>query len=277
MPSCGAVDVAVLERDPLAWSHAGGGRKDHHRPEPRAESFRDRVEFLPGLERALLGASPLRVLDALLGRVDVEHPPHDRAGEHLPQRLRRLEPVAGRDRHPPGGDLDRAELVESVVAEDDDRACEQEAKLLERHRRGLVLGQVLVDELGEGERPREPLRAPPFLERPLQRSPRVLLTSKATMLHPLPVSTTHAIAVGPQGRPFGARRRQPEHLTLLPHHKPPRSTIEPRNHTAPRANPRTTPLAQRSSSSLAQATTPTVRKAPARPASYLNGGVASDG
>ena len=144
----GAVDVAVLERDPFARPHAGGGGKDHHRPQPRAESFRDRVEFRPGLERALLGASPLRVLDALLGRVDVEHPPHDRSGEHLPQRLRRLEPVAGRDRHPPGGDLDRAELVEPI-AEDRDRALEQEAKLRERHRRGLVLGEVLVDELGE--------------------------------------------------------------------------------------------------------------------------------
>jgi hypothetical protein len=41
----------------------------------------------------------------------------------------------------------------------------------------------VVDELGEGERPGEPLLAPPFLERPLQRGPRVLLTRKTTMLH----------------------------------------------------------------------------------------------
>jgi hypothetical protein len=188
------------------------------------------------------GASPLRVLDALLGRVDVEHLPHDRPGEHLPQRLRRLEPVTGRDRHPPGGDLDRAKLVEPVVAKDDDRARKQEAKLLERHRRGLVLGQVLLDELGKGERPREPLLAPPFLERPLQRSPRVLLTRKATMLHPLPASSPDPVAVRPQRRAICTGRRQPEHLTLLPHHKPPRLTVEPRNHTAPRANPMTTPL-----------------------------------
>ena len=49
------------------------------RPEPLGEG----VEFGPGLERALLGAAPLRVLDALLGRVDVEHAPDDGAGEHL--------------------------------------------------------------------------------------------------------------------------------------------------------------------------------------------------
>jgi hypothetical protein len=55
-----------------------------------------------GLERALLGAASLRVLDALLGGVDVEHAPDDGAGEDLPQRPCRLEAVAGRDGRPPG-------------------------------------------------------------------------------------------------------------------------------------------------------------------------------
>ena len=125
-----AVDVAVLERDPFARSHPGGGGEEHHRREARLEPFGDRVDLLPGLERAFLGAPPLRVLDSLLGRVDVEQPPHHRAGEHLPKRLRRLESVAEPDRHPPGGDLDRAELVEAIVAERRHRAIEQKAQLL---------------------------------------------------------------------------------------------------------------------------------------------------
>jgi hypothetical protein len=77
------VNVAPLERDPLARTQTGGRGEDHHRPEARLESFGDGVEPGPGLERPLLGAPALRVLDALLGRVDVEHAPDDGAGEHL--------------------------------------------------------------------------------------------------------------------------------------------------------------------------------------------------
>ena len=43
----------------------------------------DGVEFLPGFERAFLGAASLRVFDAELGGVSIEHPPDDRAGEYL--------------------------------------------------------------------------------------------------------------------------------------------------------------------------------------------------
>jgi hypothetical protein len=106
------VDIAVLERNPFARSHAGGGGEEHHRPEPRPKPIRERLELLPRLERALLGAPSLRVLDPLLGGVDVEPAPEDCPGEHLAKRLGRLEAVAGRDGRPPGRDLGRVELVE---------------------------------------------------------------------------------------------------------------------------------------------------------------------
>jgi len=64
----------------------------------------------------------------------------------------RLAPVAGRHRHPPSRDLDRVELVQAVIAERLNRAREEEAQLLQRHRRGVVLGEVLVDELAERDR-----------------------------------------------------------------------------------------------------------------------------
>jgi hypothetical protein len=171
----------------------------------------------PGLERAFLRASPLRVVDALLRRVDGDHPPDDRLGEHLPQRLRRFEAVARRHRHPPSRDLDRVELVQAVIAERLNRSGKEEAQLLQRHRRGVMLGEILIDELGERDRPPDPALATQPLERPLQRRPRIPLAREATPLHPLPIPSTDPIAVRPQRRPLQARRCQPEHLTLLNH------------------------------------------------------------
>jgi DNA-binding NarL/FixJ family response regulator len=43
-----------------------------------------RVELGPGLERPLLGVAPLRVVDPLLGWVDVDHAPDDGSSEDLP-------------------------------------------------------------------------------------------------------------------------------------------------------------------------------------------------
>jgi hypothetical protein len=60
-------------------------------------------------------------------RVDVDHSPDHGPGEHLPQRLGRFEAVAGRNRHPPGGDLLRAELAYPQIAEHPDRFREQPA------------------------------------------------------------------------------------------------------------------------------------------------------
>jgi hypothetical protein len=88
----------------------------------------------PGLERALLGRAPLRILHAQLRRIDVEQPPDDSALQHLPQRLGRLEAISGPDRHPPGGDLMRFQFVEPTLAERGDGVREQPAQLLERDR-----------------------------------------------------------------------------------------------------------------------------------------------
>jgi hypothetical protein len=43
----------------------------------------------------LLRVTLLRVVDPLLGRVDVDHSPDESSCEHLPQRLRRLKAVPG--------------------------------------------------------------------------------------------------------------------------------------------------------------------------------------
>ena len=90
---------------------------------------------------------------------------------------------------PPRRDLGRVELVEVVVTEDLHRVGEQEAQLLERHRRDLVLGKIFVDELGEGQPFPDPPLAPEFLQRSLQRGPRVRLASEAAALHALRVAS----------------------------------------------------------------------------------------
>jgi len=79
-----SVDVAPFERDPFGWTKPGRGGEDHHRRITRREPRRDRVELSPRLERGLLPAPRLRVVDAELRPVDVDHPPDDRPREHLP-------------------------------------------------------------------------------------------------------------------------------------------------------------------------------------------------
>jgi hypothetical protein len=78
------IEVAPLEREPFGWTKPGRGREHHHRPVAGRQIRGDRIELGPGLERALLPAPRRRVIDAALGRVDVDHPPEHRACEHLP-------------------------------------------------------------------------------------------------------------------------------------------------------------------------------------------------
>src|SRR6266540_3892263 len=54
----------------------------------RPELGRDRGQLRPRLERPLLRVAPLRIVDSLLGRIDVDHPPDDSAPEHFLDRLR---------------------------------------------------------------------------------------------------------------------------------------------------------------------------------------------
>jgi hypothetical protein len=106
------VDVAPFEREPLGRTKSGGSREEHHRPITGREMRGHSVELGPRLERALLPAPRRRIVHAELRRVDVDHPPVDRTREHLPERLRRVEAVAGRERDPPGGDLLRPEFAD---------------------------------------------------------------------------------------------------------------------------------------------------------------------
>jgi hypothetical protein len=68
----------------------------------RPEPLRERLELVPRLKRALLGAPPLRVA--------IEHPPYDSSGEHPPKRLRRVASKRVLDsplRRQPGGTVIR--------------------------------------------------------------------------------------------------------------------------------------------------------------------------
>jgi len=93
----------------------------------------------------LLGVASLRVVDAGFSRVDVDHSPDDGSSQHLPQRLRRLEAMARRNRHPPRRNLLRAKLRQPTRAECLDGLREQPAQLLDRLRLTIVLSEVLVD------------------------------------------------------------------------------------------------------------------------------------
>jgi hypothetical protein len=171
---------------------------------------------------ALLGAAPLRVVDPLLGWVDVDQAPADGTSEHLPQRLGRLEAVSARDRHPPGGDLRRLELVDPPLAKRAHRLREQPAQLL--HSLGLagVLGGIHVDEITELRCLDQTALATKPLERSLERLIRRLLGPVATALHALRTPTADAIAI----RPFRAAVRfECEDLSLLKHPPSPPSFV----------------------------------------------------
>src|SRR5205085_4270933 len=96
-----AVDVAMLERNPLPGPEAGRGSEQHEWTEARSQFCRERAQLVPRFERPLLRAPALRVVDALLSRIHVDHAPADSAREHLPERLGRLEAMPGWNRHPP--------------------------------------------------------------------------------------------------------------------------------------------------------------------------------
>jgi len=111
------VDIPLLEGGPLPRPQAGRCREHHERALTLAKPRGNLGELSPRLERPLLSAPPLRVVDTLLGRVDVDHLPVDSAAQHLPKRLGRFEAMAGWNRHPPGRDLLRTELSQPLTPE----------------------------------------------------------------------------------------------------------------------------------------------------------------
>jgi len=99
-----------------------------------AETCGDGIYLIPALERAHFGRSPLRVANADLRGVAVAEAPFDRTTEGLSQRLGRFKAVARGDRHPPCGDLLRAEFADRLVAEGSDGLAQQPSQLAERRR-----------------------------------------------------------------------------------------------------------------------------------------------
>jgi hypothetical protein len=113
--------------------------------------------------------------------------------EDLPQCLGCFEAVAGRERHPPLGDLLRGQLADLPIAEHRRGLAEQVAELLDRHRLHAVLCKVRLHELGEREPPRDPSLPSKPLELTLERVTRVLLRNEAA-----PLNTLRAAPAGPE-------------------------------------------------------------------------------
>jgi hypothetical protein len=134
------VDVAPLERGPLARPKSGRGSEDHHRSSGVNKLGGCLGKLRPRFERSFLGAPSLGVIDAVLRWIDVDHPPCDRPCEYLAECLCCLEAVPRRDRHSPGSDLLRAQLAELELAKRARRLREQPTKLLDRLWLGVVLG-----------------------------------------------------------------------------------------------------------------------------------------
>ncbi len=133
----------------------------------------------------LLLAPADRVVDTDLRRVHVEHPPRHRPMKDLAERLSRFEPVAGRDVHPPGGDLLRGQLADLPIAEHGRRLAQEIAELLDRHRLHVMLREMNLHELGKRERARDPSLASKSLKLAVEGVACVQLGGEAAALHAL--------------------------------------------------------------------------------------------
>jgi hypothetical protein len=135
-----------------------------------------------------------------------------------------------RDRQSPCIHVLRRQVRDPFRAERVRCFAEQPAQLRDRHRFGLMQLQVLLDQLGERDRPSaagaDPIKGLP------QRLLRFRPTREPTHLRPGRASSFESVPVRPQWLAVRALRRQLEHLPLLDHLEPPRSTTGSRNQTA---------------------------------------------
>jgi hypothetical protein len=120
------------------------------------------------------------------------------------------------DRHPPRGDLRRAQLADPPLAEHAYRLREQPAQLLRRLWLAVVLSEIDVDKLGERRCLGEPLFPAELLEGSLERLRRRLLGGEAAALHALGAAATDPVPVCPPP-PNPALPGERKDLSLLRH------------------------------------------------------------
>jgi hypothetical protein len=193
------------------------GREDDHRAVAGRQIRGDRLELGPRLERALLPAPRRRVVDAALGRVDVDHAPTHCSLEHLTQRLGGVEPVARRERDPPGGDLLRSQLADWSLAEHGDRLPEQPTQLLDRHSVDVMLREIRLHQFADRQGARDSPLALQTFQLPLQSLGRVTFRRKSASLYSLRAPTAHSVTERPERLPAPTPALQLDQLTLLRH------------------------------------------------------------
>jgi len=135
----------------------------------------------------------------------------------LPERLRGVETVALRQRDSPARDLLRVELTDRPLAKGGNRLPEQPAELFDRHRVDVVLGEVDLDELGEGQRFRDSSLPPQPLELACQRLRGVAFRGKAATLNSLRLSAAGPVAIRPERLSVPTRPLQLDQLAVLRH------------------------------------------------------------
>ena len=91
----------------------------------------------------------------------------------------------------------RTKLREAVAAEGTDRLGEQPAELVDRLRFGVVLGEVLLDELLQRQRAADAFLSTEMFERPFECFRRVTLGGEASPLQPSRTRTVGPVPVRP--------------------------------------------------------------------------------
>ena len=86
-----------------------------------------------------------------------------------------------------------------------------------RHWLNVVLGEILLGQLGEGQLSGDALGSSCPFELQLERVTGVGLGSEPAPLHPLRTAARDPVAIGPEGAAVALARFEPEHLALLNH------------------------------------------------------------
>jgi hypothetical protein len=143
----GTVDVASLEGEPFLRAQAGASGEDRdHSPGP--ELLGHGLDFLPRLEGADLLPLRERVGNVASG-VLVEHLPAHGCIENLAERDHRIVAMSLRETLRPDAELIREKVMNGNITEGSDRLGEHGAETRDRCGRGLVLGKVTLDQLGQ--------------------------------------------------------------------------------------------------------------------------------